>query len=256
MRPKIGLALSGGAARGIAHLGILQAIEELEIEISALSGTSSGAIVAAFYASGMPPRDVLQIIKETKLVKFVRPAISKTGLLKVEKLETLFSRHLPSSSFQELTKKLTVTATDINRGESRYFDTGALVLPILASCCMPVIFDPVVIEGVSYVDGGILNNLPVEPLKAECDVIIGAHCNPVDRDFKVTNAKALMERTFLMAIRNNTLERQQWCDYFIEPPALAKYIGFDVDKSEELFQIGYDYVKQHSEDLLRAVEQQ
>jgi NTE family protein len=250
---KVGLALSGGAARGIAHLGVFQAIDELGIEINALSGTSSGAIVAAFYASGVPPYEVLQIIKKTRLLKFVQPAISKTGLLKVEKLQKLFRRHLPVDSFQGLKKKLTITATDIVQGETRYFDQGQLIPPILASCCMPVIFDPMVIDGVSYIDGGILNNLPVEPLQHDCEIIIGSHCNPVAKDFKIKNAKGLLERTLLMAIRNNTSIRQQHCHFFIEPPRLGRYIGSDFDKSEELFQIGYDYVKQHSEDLLKVV---
>jgi len=237
----IGLALSGGGARGIAHLGVLQALDDLGIEINALSGTSSGAIAGAFYASGVAPLKVLEIIKKTKLLLFVRPAISKTGLLKVQKLQDLFSKHLPFSSFQELPKKLTINATDVKKGESKYFEEGDLIPAILASSCMPVIFDPMVIDGVSYIDGGILNNLPVEPLKSTCDIVVGSHCNPVDHEFRVKNAKALLERTFLLAIRNNTLHRQQQCNLFIEPPALGKYIGSDFDKASEIFQIGYDY---------------
>lgn len=250
---KIGLALSGGGARGIAHLGVLQAFDDLGIEIHALAGTSSGAIFGAFYASGVSPAEVLKIIKGTRLLKFVRPAVSKTGLLKVGKLQDLFSRHLPVHSFQGLTKKLTINATDISKGEIKYFDQGELIPAILASCCMPVIFDPIVIDGVSYMDGGILNNLPVEPLMEDCEVIIGSHCNPVHRGFKIKNAKALLERTLLMAIRNNTLQRQQQCRFFIEPPALGRYIGSDFDKAEELFQIGYDYVQQRSTELKTAI---
>ena len=246
----IGLALSGGGARGIAHLGVLQAFDHLGIEISALSGTSSGAIAGAFYASGVAPQEVLEIIKKTKLLLFVRPAISMTGLLKLQKLQVLFSKHLPFHSFQELPKKLTINATDVKKGESKYFDEGDLIPAILASSCMPVIFDPLVIDGVSYIDGGILNNLPVEPLQPTCDLIIGSHCNPVDREFRVKNAKALLERTFLMAIRNNTLHRQQQCNLFIEPPALGKYIGSDFDKASEIYQIGYDYTMGMKDNIL------
>ena len=250
----VGLALSGGGARGIAHLGVIQALTDLGIEIEALSGTSSGAITGAFFASGVAPPEVLKIIKKTKLIKFVRPAISKTGLLKVQKLQDLFARHLPAHSFQELGKKLTITATDIHQGQTKYFNQGELIPAILASCCMPVIFDPMVIDGVAYMDGGILNNLPVEPLMTDCEIIIGSHCNPVDREFKLKNAKALLERTLLMAIRNNTLQRQQQCHYFIEPPALGKYIGSDFDKAQEMFDIGYKYTIQNGEDLLQAVQ--
>lgn len=249
----IGLVLSGGGARGIAHLGVLQAFDDLGIEINALSGTSSGAMVGAFYASGVAPRKVLEIIKKTKLLLFVRPAISKTGLLKVQKLQDLFSKHLPFNSFQELPKKLTINATDVKKGESKYFDKGDLIPAILASSCMPVIFDPMVIDGVSYIDGGILNNLPVEPLLPTCDIVVGSHCNPVDREFRVKNAKALLERTFLLAIRNNTLHRQQQCHLFIEPPALGKYIGSDFDKASEIYQIGYSYVMSRRKELLTLI---
>ena len=251
---KIGLAMSGGGARGVAHLGVLQALDEFGVEISALSGTSFGAIAGAFYASGIEPIEVLKILKKTKLLWFVRPAISKKGLFKVEKLQDLFSKYLPFSSFQDLPKKLTVNATDVNKGETKYFDQGALIPAILASSCMPVIFDPMVIDGTSYIDGGVLNNLPVEPLLDSCDKVLGSHCNPVDREFIVKNAKALLERTLLMAIRNNTLQREQQCDFYIEPPGLSKYIGSDFEKASEIYQIGYEYVIGKREELLKIIE--
>jgi NTE family protein len=250
----IGIALSGGGARGIAHLGVLQAIDELGIEISEISGTSFGAVAGAFYACGIAPYQALKLVQKTKLIFFIRPAISKTGLLKVEKLNDLFAKYLPVDSFQKLNKKLTVNATDIKRGEAMFFDSGDLIPAILASCCMPVIFDPIVIDGVAYIDGGILNNLPVEPLESRCELIIGSHCNPVHPEFRIKNAKALLERTLLMAIRNNTLQRQNACQFYIEPPELGSFIGSDFDKATEIFQIGYDHVYKNKEQLLKLVE--
>ena len=238
---KIGVALSGGGARGIAHLGVLQALDDMGLKIHALAGTSSGAIAGAFYAGGMAPKQVLELIIKTSLLKFMRPAVSRRGLLKIQKLRSLFEKHLPQTSFQDLHRNLTVVATNIVKGESAYFDQGDLIDSVLASCCMPVIFDPIKIEGVSYMDGGILNNLPIEPLQESCEVIIGSHCNPVDGDFKVKNAKALLERTLLMAIRNNTLTRRDQCHIYLEPAALEKYIGSDFGKAREIYQIGYDH---------------
>ena len=250
---KIGLALSGGGARGIAHLGVMQALDEMGVEIDAISGTSSGAIMGAFYAADVAPKETLDIIKSIRWLKFVRPAISKTGLLNVQKLKTLFVRHLPVSSFQETSKRLTINATDISKGETRYFDQGEMIPAILASCCMPVIFDPVMIDGIAYMDGGVLNNLAIEPLQGSCEVIIGSHCNPVDREFTIKNAKTLLERTFLLAIRNNTLQRQELCDIFIEPPALGKYVGSDFNKADELFKIGYDYTIGKSKSIIQRI---
>lgn len=238
---KIGVALSGGGARGIAHLGVLQALDDMGLKIHALSGTSSGAIVGAFYAGGMPPKEVLELIIKTSLYKFLRPAISRTGLLKIQQLRRLFYKNLPQTSFHGLQRKLTVVATDVVKGQSAYFSDGDLIDCILASCCMPVIFDPIEIEGVTYIDGGILNNLPIEPLLNTCNVIVGSHCNPVDANFKVKNAKALLERTLLMAIRNNTLIRRDQCHIYLEPAPLEKYIGSDFGKAREIYQIGYDH---------------
>jgi NTE family protein len=146
-----------------------------------------------------------------------------------------------------------VNATDIEKGETVYFDQGPLIPALLASCCMPVIFKPMMIDEVAYIDGGILNNLPVEPLLGRCETIIGSHCNPVDHRFIAKNAKALLERTLLLAIRNNTLQRQQQCQVFIEPPALEKYIGSDFDKAEELYQIGYKYVMSRREEFMNLL---
>lgn len=246
---KVGVALSGGGARGIAHLGVLQALDDMGVEIEALSGTSSGAIVGALYAGGMAPKEALQLFKKAKLYKFMRPAISRTGLLKIQRLRGLFRQHLPQDSFQGLQKKLTVVATDIVQGQSKYFSEGDLIDSILASCCMPVIFEPIKIDGISYIDGGILNNLPIEPLQSSCDIIIGSHCNPVDGNFKVKHAKALLERTLLMAIRNNTLNRQSQCQFYLEPTSLEKYIGSDFDKADEIYQIGYDHTWSQRESI-------
>lgn len=246
---RIGLALSGGGARGIAHLGVLQAFDDLGIEISEISGTSFGAVAGAFYASGISPREAFELVQKTRLIFYLRPAISSTGLLKVDKLNRLFSRYLPFRSFQELNKKLTINATDIKKGETRFFNQGELIPAILASCCMPVIFAPVVIDGVAYIDGGILNNLPIEPLQVRCTVVVGSHCNPVDREFRARNAKALLERTFLMAIRNNILPRQQQCQFFIEPPELSKYLTSDFEKAPDIFRIGYEHVMSRKAEL-------
>lgn len=254
MVTKVGIALSGGGARGISHLGVLQALDDMNVPIHALSGTSSGAIVGAFYAAGVTSGELLEIIKKTRLYRFIRPAMSRTGLLKVEKLRDLFAKHLPCNTFQELNKKLTVVATDVVKGQSRYFQEGDLIQAVLASSCMPVIFDPIAIDGVRYIDGGILNNLPVEPLQTDCNFIIGSHCNPVDPNFKVKHVKALLERTLLLAIRNNTLARKKHCHLFIEPPALEKFIGSDFEKAHEIYQIGYDYTWERKSEILEKVE--
>ncbi|MDN5204177.1 patatin-like phospholipase family protein [Fulvivirgaceae bacterium BMA10] len=240
---KIGLALSGGGARGIAHLGVLKAFDEHGIKFSAISGTSAGAIVGALYAYGHTPDEILEMITRTSFVRSLRLALAKTGLLRIDQLGDLLLKYLPENDFGCLKIPLTVAATDIVKGETTYFSEGALVNAILASSCIPVIFDPLKYNGSFYVDGGILDNLPVEPLTNTCDFIIGCHTNPIDNNFDLRNVKTLIERSLLMAINGNTQKRRELCQVFIEPPALRKYGGMELGKAKELFDIGYEYTK-------------
>ena len=242
---KIGLALSGGGARGIAHLGIIKALEENGIQFSHLSGASAGAIIGALYAYGYSPDEVLEIIAKTTFIKAVRPAWMKTGLLKLDALGELLEKYMPENSFESLKIPTTIAATEIQKGKAIYFSQGELIKPILASSSIPVIFDPVRFNGYTLVDGGILDNLPVIPLQDKCDLIIGCHSNPIDDDFNVTNVKVMIERSLLMAINGNVNLSKKLCDVFIEPPLLSKYGGMDLPKAKELFEIGYQYTKEN-----------
>lgn len=238
---KVGIVLSGGGSRGIAHLGILKALEEIGIKSDIISGSSSGAIIGALYAGGFTPDQILDIIKEIRLLKIMRPALKKTGLLKMDITEALYYKYLPDNSFESLRIPLIVTATDIQVGKTEYFFTGELIRPVMASTSVPVIFDPVRINGKCYVDGGLLNNFPAEILLGKCDKIIGAHCNPVDENFGLTNIRAMIERTFLLTINANAKTQEEFCDFIIEPPQLKTHKVFALNKADEVFQIGYDY---------------
>ncbi len=238
---KIGLVLSGGGARGVAHLGVIKALEELSIQINIISGTSFGAVAGAFYADGYSPDDIFKLIVKTNLFKMVQPAINWRGLLSIEKTELLFDQYLTAKTFEELKLPLTVVATNVKKGKSKFFYSGALVKPILASACLPVIFKPVEIGNKLYIDGGILNNLPVEPLIGHCDRIIGVHTNPLDAKNKPANMKAVFERTMMMTINYNVYARKNKCDIFLEPKALRGYNVFDFKKAPEIFEIGYEH---------------
>lgn len=248
---KLGLILSGGGARGIAHLGVLKVLDEIGIQIDAIAGSSSGAIAGALYASGYSPDDILQIIEDTNFLKLIRPAISKTGLLKMDSAEWLYKKYLKQNSFEELKIPLTINATDLCKGRAVYFSRGELIRPLMASTCIPVMFEPTSVNGKLYVDGGLLNNFPAEALIGSCDKIIGLHCNPIDDTFQVMNMKTMLERTFLLTINANSYSRRKYCDFFIEPPALKTYQIFDLGKANEIFQIGYEYAKSLQAELMQ-----
>jgi len=235
-----GIALSGGGARGISHLGILKALKENGIEANIIAGTSAGAILGALYCAGHNADDCLKIVQKTKLLSIFRPSFSLKGLLSIDKLADLLHPFLPKT-FEDLTIPLVVTTTEINQGKTVYFTEGDLIRPILASSCVPVIFKPVVIKGRNYVDGGILNNLPAEALKDKVDEIIGLSCNPYGYVKNLSNAKKMMERSALMAINGNVATSKFICDVFLEPPDLVKYSGFELARASQIFDIGYKY---------------
>lgn len=238
------LILSGGGARGIAHLGVIQALGEHDIKPTAISGTSAGAIVGAFYASGYTPTEILDIICKTKFFKLLRPALSTSGLLQIDSLGQMFQEYL-ADSFEDLKIPLTINATNLDKGETTFFSEGELIKPILAASCIPAVFKPIKINGHRYVDGGMLNNLPVEPFLNTSHKMIGIHTNPIDHDFQGTNAKVIIERCLLMAISGNIDKRVDKCHYFIEPNLLGKYGSMDTSKAKELFEIGYTYTKEN-----------
>ena len=239
-KPSIGIAFSGGGVRGISHLGVLKALNEVGIFPDQVSGSSAGAIVGAMYCQGYRPDEVLKIIIETNYFKLLRPAISWKGLFNLDSLAELLKNYLPHNDFAALKTTLHVAATDIGKGEVVFFNSGKLIEPILASSCIPGMFEPIFYESRYLVDGGVLNNLPVEPLQDTCDILIGVNCNHLPELGKVRNVKNLLERAVMMNLNFNVYSRKGACTYFIEAPGLGKYGVFDLKKAPEFFQAGYN----------------
>jgi NTE family protein len=237
---KNGLVLSGGGARGLTHLGVIKALEEMGVKFSCISGTSAGAIVGALYAYGYPVEEILKLVS-TGYFRAIRPAWALSGLLSLEGLRLELLRYMPENNFSALKIPLTAAATDLVAGQVKYFDEGELIPAVLSSSCVPAVFNPVTVKGVMYVDGGIMDNLPVKPIKDKCDFIIGSHCNPIDDNFDRMNIKAIIERSLLIAINGNTTLSKRMCDVLIEPQGICKFGGFDVGRAKEMFEIGYQY---------------
>ncbi len=242
---KIGLVLSGGGARGVAHIGVIQALEELGLQFSCVSGTSAGSIVGSLYASGYPPNVIYKIVQQVSIYKSVRPAWTWSGLLKMDGLQELLQKYLPENDFSKLKIPLTVAATEIRKGEIKYFNEGELIPAIVASCSIPAVFHPYEFNGGMYVDGGLLDNLPSKPIREKCDFVVASHCNLVSQSFDATSFRVVIERSLLMAIGANTFVSKQMCDVVVEPPGLDKYSGFDLGKAKEIFDIGYKFTKEN-----------
>jgi NTE family protein len=253
---KIGLTLSGGGVKGVASLGLLTALEEFGIGIHALSGTSSGALMAALYAYGYSPNEILDILKSTNFYTLIRPAFSKKGILNVEAFEPKIREHIVKNAFEALKIPLTIGVTNLNKGHTEFFSEGELLKPLLASCSVPTIFRPVKINGYDYVDGGVLQNMPAEVLQTDCDRIIGFHCNPTDGNFNESEMswRRVLERTMLLVISTNVQVQKKYCDVFVEPELLKEIRVFDLSKFDRVFEIGYEQALKQKDELLRLLE--
>jgi len=238
-KDKTGFVLSGGGARGFAHLGVLQALDEMKIRIDYLSGVSAGAIAAVFYASGYSPLQILDIFLEKNYLKYFKISVPNKGFVKNIALYKLLIEKLPSN-IEDLQIPTTITVSNLNTGKAEYHTSGPLARMVLASTSIPIIFQPVLMKNVSYVDGGLINNLPIEPILKKCKTIIASHVNPLveipapDSIFKV------MERCFHLAINDNTMQKKKKCTVYIEPERLHKFKIFDFNKAPQLFDIGYE----------------
>lgn len=240
---KIGIALSGGGARGVAHIGILKALDEMGVKISVISGTSAGSIVGCLYAYGYTPDQIFEIIKNLSVFKSVRPAWTWSGLLTMDGLKELLLKNIPENDFGALKIPLTVAATEIRKGHIHYFSEGELIPAIVSSCSIPAIFNPVSFNGGMYVDGGLLDNLPAKPIKDQCDLLIGSHCNHISPDFDAKSLKVVIERSLLMAIYANTQLSRHMCDVFIEPPRMDRYSSLEIGKAQEIFDFAYRFTR-------------
>jgi len=241
MQQKIGIALSGGGARGIAHLGVLKALEEFGIKPSVISGTSAGAIAGAFYAGGYSLHEIKTIVEKSDVFNFSNVLIKKQGLFNMKGFEKMYQTYFPKNSFDDLQIPLYVAATDILKGEINYFSSGNLSQALMASSCIPVVFQPINFNSSYYVDGGVLNNFPVEPLINRCDIIIGSHVNSIKTEVTEIHMSNIVDRCFHLAMSNSVRDKVHNCQLFIEPPNMSQFSIFDVKKSDEIFDYGYNY---------------
>ncbi len=241
-KKKIGIALSGGGTRCIGHIGVLKALEEYGLKPTVLSGTSAGAIVAAFYAAGYTPDEMLAIVAGNHF--FPRSAIRfrMSGLFHTEFLERLFQEHFPGDDIAGLKLPLYIAATDLGEGAIRYFSEGSLSRALLASASIPFVFPQMTDGERSYVDGGILNNMPIEPLRGKCDMLIGVHVNaPGPTDPHRMGVRKLFDRVVHLAIGSHVYGKAGLCDLFIDPPDMTRFSMFDKKDFAAIFQYVYDY---------------
>lgn len=239
----IGLALSGGAARGFAHLGILQAMEESGFKPDMISGCSAGSIAAAFYADGYQPAEILEILSSYKLKKYFRFGLPKSGLMKSTGLYRIIKNNLRTKKIEDLDMPLWITVTNLNKGISEYISQGDLARFVLASASIPVFFRPIIMKGEMYIDGGVMDNMPLKPMLGKADIIIAANVNPIIEIKAPRSIRKIAERTFLLALHSKIIQQKHLANICIEVPEMHNIGFFEIKKAAKMFEYGYKAAK-------------
>jgi NTE family protein len=239
----VGLVLSGGGVRGMAHIGLLRALNANGIHPSHISGTSVGAIIGALYCNGNSPDEMLAFFRETPLFRYNFLTLNKPGLLDTERYVGIFKSYFPGDAFESLQKSLFVTTTNLQKGVHEVFQAGQLIRPLLASAALPPVFSPVEINNCLHADGGIMDNFPSEVLHGRCDFIIGSNVSvlkTIDKDAIRTSIQLANRTTALMIYAINK-GKMASCDLLFEPSKLDQIGVLDKKSLEKAHDIGYEH---------------
>ncbi len=240
--PVIGLTLSGGGMRGIAHIAVLKALEEYNLKPHIISGTSAGSIVGAFYSFGKSPDEMMDIVRHTTFFSRSYLKLSKNGLFSPNFILKLLTDHFPENDFKILKIPVYVTATEMTHGIVDFFSEGELFAPLLASSSVPFILPPVRMDEKIYVDGGVLDNLPIEPIIDKCDFLIASHVNSISYDeLKKMSVMKEFDRILHLAIAKSVYSKVKSCDIFLDPPKMTKFSLFSKKNLDIMFQEVYEY---------------
>ena len=235
-RPSVNLVLSGGGVKGVAHIALIESLEEAGIKINAISGSSAGALVGALYGSGLKPNQILDFFKSTPLFRYTWLNPTKAGFFDSDKYESVIGKYV-KDDFESLHISLHIAAVNIEQGEVVYFDKGKLVKPLLASCAVPAVFSPVEIDGGLYSDGGVMDNFPIQPLRDGKLPLLGSYvCKPEIKEKKGLNSilKVTNHSNALLMYSANSYKFSYTYNTVVFP--LGKYSTFDTKRIDEIYE--------------------
>jgi len=234
---RVGLALAGGFARGIAHIGVLRALNRTGIPIDVVAGTSVGALIGACYCAGVPLDDMQRIASATSFADFGRWTPSWLGLATNQRLEGYLARFTHLKTFEQLKTPLAVAATDINAGVTVYYTRGPLGPPLRGSCAYPGLFVPIQFEERTLVDGFLTAPVPVEgALLLGADIVIAVYLEAGNLENPRTVADVI-SRSFNIIQRHGDIAWRQQADVVIEPD-VKPFVWDDFTRAKELVAAG------------------
>lgn len=236
---ELGMALSGGGVKALCHVGVLKAFDEQGRKPDILAGVSAGAVVAALYADGYSPDSIVDLFEQYGFLDVLSLDWPKGGLLSMNGFKHLLDTLLTAKKFEDLAIPIKVVATDLDKGQSVVFDKGPLVDALVASCSVPILFSPYVIDGVNYVDGGLLQNLPAFALRSDCQTLIGVSTGPMKNGPYDVTIPTIALRSYSFIFRHNATYAKALCDIVIEPTGISRYSGSDIHAYRTIFNLGY-----------------
>lgn len=245
---KLGLVLSGGGTRGLAHAGVLKFLNEKNIKPNILSCCSAGSIVGSLYAFGKPPEEILDFFQSIYFFNWKHFTFNQPGLVSSAIFSTYLNPIFKDMTIGDLDKDIRIVATELITGQQKVFEKDYKVVDaIIASSCIPGISTPYFIGTEMYSDGGVLNNFPADVINNECDKLIGVYVTP-PQDVEVSDLKSIRSvttRAYELLSHRTEIYKFAFCDWFITSKRLSKYGTFErkPNRLETIFQIGYDEAK-------------
>lgn len=252
--PRIGLALSGGAVRGMAHIGILQALEDNGIKPHCLAGTSVGALIATLYAFGMPVDKIQRLAADMKWLQISHFTLSRLGLLSNEEMGRLVETVIGKATIEEAIRPLAIVCTDISTGEKVVLRKGEAAKAVMASTCVPGIFIPVNLDDRLLVDGGLVEDVPISPLRPMgAEVIVAANLSAEAKYKSPEDIMDLIINAFDITIDLNIKHQIAEADVVIETK-LAAYNRKDLHQFSALYAEGYQAASHSVEQIRLALQ--
>lgn len=237
---KIGLALGGGAAKGVAHIGVLKALEDAKVNIDFIAGTSVGAMIAALYAFNVDIEAIGSLARRLTMSKVTSFKLNKTGFFTTESLRELILEYVGEVNIEDALIPLSIVATDINSGEEIILTTGSVADAVCASAAIPGIYIPVELNGRTLVDGGLVQNVPIEALQtAGAGVTIASHLNSVSHYSEISHVLDVMRNAFEIAVSQHTQDQLKDADLLISMDLSDFSLRDNTERYDELFDIGY-----------------
>lgn len=246
---KIGLCLSGGGARGFCYLGAFKAFEECGIKFDMVAGTSVGSLFGALYATGASSQDLIEKLKFAKTADFRK---SKLGFLpsKMDRLEENLNAMLPVKKIEDLTIPFCAVAVDLKTAKEVHLKSGNLATAITGSCSIPGVFYPVKHKNMTLIDGGVLNNIPVDVLKSSgCDFVITIDCNSTRGGGTMSNNLIMQFTTSIgIMMRSSSQKGLSLSDVLIQPD-MRRFNSLKIVDKEEMIKEGYKATMQKIEEI-------